>query len=54
MQALLSVFDKNGIVDFAKSLTEAKFRIISTGGTAQKLSDEGVSNINVRYMIYYF
>lgn len=48
MQGLISVYDKNGIVEFAKTLQEAEFTIISTGGTAQKLSDAGVKNTQVR------
>ena len=33
MRALLSVYDKRGIVDFARALTELGWEIISTGGT---------------------
>ncbi len=32
--ALISVFDKKGIVDFAKELSKLGISIISTGGTA--------------------
>ena len=31
--ALISVWDKTGIVDFAKFLNEKNIKIISTGGT---------------------
>ncbi len=41
-KALISVFDKTGIVDFAKSLDSMGWEIISTGGTSQKLKEEGV------------
>ncbi|MDX9871404.1 MAG: bifunctional phosphoribosylaminoimidazolecarboxamide formyltransferase/IMP cyclohydrolase [Clostridia bacterium] len=41
--ALLSVSDKNGIVEFAGSLTELGFSIISTGGTAQALKEAGIA-----------
>lgn len=41
-QALISVFDKTGAVDLAKTLSEAGFKIISTGGTATSLTQEGV------------
>ena len=37
MRALLSVSDKRGIVEFAKSLEELGFEIISTGGTYKVL-----------------
>ncbi len=40
--ALVSVSDKTGIVEFAKQLSSMGVRIISTGGTAKKLSDAGV------------
>lgn len=40
--ALISVFDKKGIVDFAKELSNLGISIISTGGTATVLRDSGV------------
>ncbi len=40
-RALLSVYDKTGIVDFAKNLLEMGWEIISTGGTAKKLRKSG-------------
>src|SRR5438105_1373083 len=36
-RALISVNDKTGIVEFAHSLVESGFEIISTGGTAKAL-----------------
>ena len=41
-RALLSVFDKTGIVDLAESLNQHGVEIISTGGTAKTLSDAGL------------
>jgi len=41
-RALLSVFDKTGIVEFAGKLAAMKIEILSTGGTAKLLRDEGV------------
>src|SRR5262245_14462249 len=41
-QALLSVSDKTGIVDFARGLAAQGVRLISTGGTARLLQDSGV------------
>ena len=41
--ALVSVSDKSGVVDFAKKLSKMKVKIISTGGTAKKLSEAGVN-----------
>lgn len=41
--ALLSVSDKTGLIDFARSLVEEfGFEIISSGGTAKALKDAGV------------
>jgi len=45
--ALISVSDKSGIVEFAKKLDGMGVRIISTGGTAKKLSESGLRVIGV-------
>jgi phosphoribosylaminoimidazolecarboxamide formyltransferase/IMP cyclohydrolase len=42
-RALLSVSDKRGIVDFARGLAELGVEIVSTGGTARELSDDGIA-----------
>jgi phosphoribosylaminoimidazolecarboxamide formyltransferase / IMP cyclohydrolase len=42
MNALLSVADKAGIVELARALHAAGVRLISTGGTAKLLADEGL------------
>jgi len=41
--ALLSVYDKTGIEDFAKGLVELDFTLYASGGTAQKLQDAGIT-----------
>ena len=41
-RALISVFDKTGIADFAKRLAPLRIEILSTGGTAKLLRDAGV------------
>ncbi|NOX92566.1 MAG: bifunctional phosphoribosylaminoimidazolecarboxamide formyltransferase/IMP cyclohydrolase [Gammaproteobacteria bacterium] len=41
-RALISVSDKTGIVDFARTLRELGVEILSTGGTAKLLADNGV------------
>jgi phosphoribosylaminoimidazolecarboxamide formyltransferase / IMP cyclohydrolase len=41
-RALISVSDKTGIVEFARTLTENGVEIISTGGTAKTLRDAGL------------
>lgn len=47
-RALISVFDKTGIVDFARTLqTEFGVEIISTGGTATLLRESGIAVTSV-------
>ena len=43
--ALLSVYNKTGIADFAKELQKLGFTIISTGGTLKALKDAKIENI---------
>lgn len=42
-RALISVFDKTGIVDFARRLAALKIEILSTGGTAKLLREHGIA-----------
>jgi phosphoribosylaminoimidazolecarboxamide formyltransferase/IMP cyclohydrolase len=42
MNALLSVSDKTGIVEFARSLHALGIKLISTGGTAKLLAEQGL------------
>ena len=46
-RALLSVYDKTGIVEFAKALDGLGFELVSTGGTARKLNEAGLNVIGV-------
>jgi phosphoribosylaminoimidazolecarboxamide formyltransferase / IMP cyclohydrolase len=41
-RALISVSDKSGLVDFARSLTSLQVEIYSTGGTRKHLLDSGI------------
>ena len=41
-RALLSVFDKTGLVPFAKTLADGGVELISTGGTAKALREAGL------------
>src|SRR5665213_2892375 len=41
-RALLSVFDKTGLIPFAQTLAAAGIEIISTGGTAKALREKGL------------
>ncbi|MGI6732073.1 MAG: bifunctional phosphoribosylaminoimidazolecarboxamide formyltransferase/IMP cyclohydrolase [Anaerovoracaceae bacterium] len=47
MRALISVSDKSGIVEFAHQLSQLGFEIISTGGTATRLRDNGIQVIGI-------
>ncbi|TMG86152.1 MAG: bifunctional phosphoribosylaminoimidazolecarboxamide formyltransferase/IMP cyclohydrolase [Betaproteobacteria bacterium] len=42
-QALLSVSDKGGLIDFARGLAALGVKLLSTGGTAKALADSGLS-----------
>lgn len=41
-RALISVYDKTGVVEFAKELTTLGFEIVSTSGTAKLLQESGI------------
>ncbi|MDB5589029.1 MAG: purH [Devosia sp.] len=41
-RALLSVFDKSGMTDFAKGLSDAGIELVSTGGTHKLIKDAGL------------
>ncbi len=42
MRALLSVYDKSGLVEFAEGLHDAGIELVSSGGTARALSAAGL------------
>ena len=42
MNALISVSDKTGILDFARGLHALGVKLLSTGGTARLLADNGL------------
>ncbi len=42
-QALISVSDKTGVLEFARALSGMGVNILSTGGTAKLLADNGIS-----------
>ncbi len=45
--ALISVSDKTGLIDFIKPLVTKGMRVVSTGGTAQHLRDAGITVVDV-------
>ena len=42
MRALLSVYDKTGILELARGLHDLGWDLVSSGGTAQAIRDEGI------------
>jgi phosphoribosylaminoimidazolecarboxamide formyltransferase/IMP cyclohydrolase len=46
-RALISVSDKNGLIPFVKRLNELGVEILSTGGTAKAISNEGIPVIEI-------
>ena len=47
MRALLSVYDKTGIVEFARALEILGVELISSGGTSKALGDAGIAHREV-------
>ncbi|MBS4234772.1 AICAR transformylase / IMP cyclohydrolase [Campylobacter vulpis] len=47
MRALLSVSDKEGIIEFAKELENLSFELLSTGGTYKLLKENNLSVVEV-------
>ena len=46
-QALISVSDKTGVVEFARALSAMGVQILSTGGTAKLLAEQGLPVVEV-------
>ncbi len=46
-RAIISVTDKNGIADFAKSLSRFGVQVLSTGGTAKVLREGGIQVMDI-------
>ncbi len=42
-RALISVYDKTGMVEFARAIAARGIEIVSTGGTARSLREAGVA-----------
>ena len=47
MRALLSVWDKSGLVPFASALVELGVDLVASGGTAQALASAGLAHLDV-------
>jgi phosphoribosylaminoimidazolecarboxamide formyltransferase/IMP cyclohydrolase len=46
-RALISVYDKTGVADFARALIRFGITVVSTGGTRKLLEEEGIACIDV-------
>lgn len=42
-RALISVYDRTGVIEFARGLEDLGFEIVSTGGTGKALKDAGIT-----------
>jgi phosphoribosylaminoimidazolecarboxamide formyltransferase/IMP cyclohydrolase len=49
--ALISVYNKEGIADFARGLVKLGWRIIASGGTARHLKEEGIEVTDVAEIV---
>ncbi len=47
MRALLSVYDKTGVIDLARGLSSLGWELISSGGTSAALADAGIDHREV-------
>ncbi|MGA2838542.1 MAG: bifunctional phosphoribosylaminoimidazolecarboxamide formyltransferase/IMP cyclohydrolase, partial [Acidimicrobiales bacterium] len=47
MRALLSVYDKEGLVELAQGLSDLGWELVASGNTAAKLSEAGIAHVEV-------
>lgn len=47
MRALMSVWDKTGLVEFARGLSAMNVELVASGGTSKALDDAGIAHLNV-------
>jgi phosphoribosylaminoimidazolecarboxamide formyltransferase / IMP cyclohydrolase len=47
MRALLSVWDKTGLAEFARGLSEQGVELVASGGTAKALEEAGIGHLDV-------
>lgn len=52
-RALFSVYDKTGVVDFARALHDAGWELLASGGTAKTLGDSGLPVIDIATLTGY-
>ena len=46
-RALISVYDKSGVVEFAQKISDMGWEILSTGGTARLLKEHSIDVVDV-------
>src|SRR4051812_22329727 len=51
MNALISVYDKTGIEDFARGLAELDWKVYASGGTAKAISGAGIDVRDVSELV---
>jgi phosphoribosylaminoimidazolecarboxamide formyltransferase/IMP cyclohydrolase len=49
--ALISVYDKTGIVEFAQGLIDQGWRVYASGGTARKIAEAGIAVTDVAELV---
>ena len=47
VRALLSVYDKEGLVELAQGLSDLGWELVASGNTAAKLSEAGIAHLEV-------
>jgi phosphoribosylaminoimidazolecarboxamide formyltransferase/IMP cyclohydrolase len=47
MRALLSVWDKTGLIEFARGLSEQGVELVASGGTSRALEEAGIEHLDV-------
>ena len=47
MRALMSVWDKTGLIEFARGLASLEIELVASGGTARALADAGIAHLDV-------
>ncbi len=47
MRALLSVYDKTGLVDLARGIADLGWELVSSGGTSAALAEAGIDHVEV-------
>ena len=52
-RALISVYDKTGVIDFARSLSDLGWELLSSGGTAKVIADAGIPVTDVAQITGY-